>query len=361
MSGWRRLERSLARIARTRYPPFLFGRPPRREIPVFTYHDVAAETLEADLDFLAMNGYRAVGVDEFHERMADGRPGDKLVLLTFDDARRSFADVVYPLLEKRGVRATLFVPTLWPGDVLRRFMSWNEIRHCAASGLIDVESHGHRHALVHCSRRLAGFVTPAAIARHDLYDWPMRSERDGDALDVPALGTPVYEAAPLLSAAARFLESPTAADACRELVAEGDGQRFFASRDWSKRLVEAHDLAARARPGEWLDAQSFRELVAGEVDLAVDTFARELGREPRYFAYPWMSGSLESQRRLVGAGIVAAFGVALDFRHARTEIQVYGRYKADWLRFLPGDGRRRLRDVVPQKLAAFGASQHFAH
>lgn len=361
MSNWRRLERSLARIARTRYPAFLFGRaPPRNEIPVFTYHDVAAETLDADLAFLAANGYRALGIDEFHDRLSGGRIADRLVLLTFDDARRSFFEVAYPLLERRGIRATLFVPSHWPGDPARRFMTWDEIRRCAASGLIDVESHGHRHTLVHCASRLAGFVTPAALTRHDLFDWPLRRERDGDAFGAPPLGTPVYEAAPLLSAQRRYLEPAAAADACRALVANG-GERFFASRGWQARLRNEHQRAARATQAEWVNATAFREVVASEVSLAIDTFARELGRKPRYFAYPWMLGSLESQRRLRAAGIAAAFGVALDFRHARTELAVYGRYKADWLRFLPGDGRRRLRDVVPQKLAGFGASQHFAH
>src|SRR5690606_39233718 len=116
--------------------------------------------------------------------------------------------------------------------------------------------------------------------------------------------------------------------------------------------------------GEEVPAHELRKEIETELSLAVDTFRRELGRTPRYFAYPWSLGSRESLSMLKDMGFEAAFGVALDFGRIRREampLPVYARYKSDWLRFLPGDGRRRLAGVVPHKVATFLRSQHFAH
>ncbi|HEY8519465.1 MAG TPA: polysaccharide deacetylase family protein [Gammaproteobacteria bacterium] len=379
----RRLRRSLARVVHTRYPAFLFGgRVPRDEIPVFTYHDVTAETLARDLEFLADNGYRTIGLDEFHCRMQDGRCGERLVLLTFDDARRSFWEVAFPLLLAHRARAALFVPTHWilsasrPAararpviaapvrrDPARMFMTWEELRACARSGRVDVESHAHRHALVHVSARLAGFATPAALAAHDLFDWPMRREQAGDRCGFPPLGTPVYESAPLLSAPRRVIEPRAAVEACRRLVAANGGAAFFERPDALRRLRAVHDEAFRAEDATPVSEQELEALVRDELEQARVCFERELGRPPRFLAYPWMLGSERAQRLLKDRGWVAAFGVALDFRRLRrpSALPAYGRYKADWLRFLPGRGRQRLRDVVPRKLMSFAGTQHLAH
>ena len=370
LAGLRRFKRSAARVARTRYPAFLFGGQPG-EIPVFTYHDVDAAALAEDLDFLDRNGYRTLGLDEFHDRSASpSGAGDKCVLLTFDDARRNFWDVAWPVLRSRGARATLFVPTYWiersadaaPGAMPPGFMSWEQLERCERSGLVDVESHAHRHALVSVSPRLAGFASPAALARHDLFDWPMRREQGEDECGRPRLGTPIYESAPLLSAPSRIVEPARAAEACRSLVDAGGGAAFFARGSAFAELRAAH-AAALEKP-ERLTASELRRDVEAELTLTVESFRRELGRAPRYFAYPWMLGSHSSLALLGGLGFSAAFGVALDFRRARSRrapLAVYGRYKSDWLRFLPGRGRRRLTEVVPQKLAGFLRSQHLAH
>lgn len=362
----RRFGRSVARLARTRYPAFVFGgEVPRGEIPVFTYHDVRADVLRADLEFLAANGYRTVRAAEFHSRMLeDGAGRERLVLLAFDDARRNFWEVAYPLLAAHRAHAVLFVPSYWVGDSARMFMTWDELRECRRAGLVDVESHAHRHALVYTSPRLAGFASPAALARHDLFDWPMRRERDGDRCGYPPLGTPIYESAPLLSAERRLLEPAAAVQACRELVATQGAERFFGRPGWQERLLSAHDSVPGGPRLERISETATRALAATELAQAAECFERELGSRPRFFAYPWMLGSADSQGLLRDLGLVASFGVALDFRRARRErspLPAYGRYKSDWLRFLPGQGRRRLRDVVPQKCMRFVSSQHLAH
>lgn len=372
-TDFRRLKRSLARVGRTRYPSFLFGGGLEGEIPVFTYHDVETDELDADLEFLERNGYRALSLDEYLERMRGSRPGtERCVLLTFDDARRSFWEIALPVLESRAAHATLFVPTYWIADDAGGrlgsdppgFMSWQQIERCEHHPLVDVEVHAHRHALVFTSVRLAGFATPASLARHDLFDWPMRRSRRGDVCGRPPLGTPIYESLPLLSATERIIEPAVAAVACRSLVEADGGEAFFARSGAVAELRAVHAAAAGRVPVERIGAHEFRREIEAELDAAFDCFRRRLGRRPRCFAYPWMLGGADSLAMLADLGYEAAFGVAMDFGRIRTggaPLPVYARYKCDWLRFLPGTGRRRLLDVVPRKVAAFFTTQHFAH
>src|SRR5690606_10297242 len=110
------------------------------------------------------------------------------------------------------------------------FMTWRELADCAASGVVDVELHSHRHALVASSSTLVGFASPGMLARHDLFDWPMRREQGLDVPGRPPPGTPVYESQPLLSATTRVYEPAEAAEACRELIEAAGGAAAFFGR-----------------------------------------------------------------------------------------------------------------------------------
>jgi len=374
----RRLGRSVARVARTRYPRFVMGgSAPRGEIPVFVYHDVDPAEFRADLEFLRTNGYGTVTTDEFASR-AGRSGGNRVVLLTFDDALQNFQDVALPLLEEFGAAATLFVPTFWmrgsatqveggstgPRD-RDEFLTWDGLRACRDSKLVDVQLHGHRHALVPTSGRLVGFATPALRDRQHLFDWPMRAGADGDWLGTPPLGTPVFASQPLLSSRRRVVEDAEAVGRCQAFVAEEGGAAFFESARWSERLRSVWNGGQkRAGPGRVVSGNAYLRLVGSEFDLAAALFRRELGFAPRFLAYPWMLGSEVSLDQARAAGIEAAFGVGLDYRRARRSVHsvaVFGRFKGDWLRFLPGRGRQRLLPVIARKARGFAAVQHLAH
>jgi peptidoglycan/xylan/chitin deacetylase (PgdA/CDA1 family) len=374
----RRFNRQVKRIANTHYPGFIFGLPlNRRHIPVFLYHDVQAEAFAADLAFLRDNGYRTLSTDEF-VHLVDRPVGDRCVLLTFDDARRNFWEVAFPLLREFEAHATLFAPTYWMGQPhptgnpeaalppgQNRFMTWDQLRLCAQSGLVDVQSHAHRHTLVYTSRRLVGFVSPQLLHHYDIYEWPMRHEGDKALLGSPPLGTPIYEATPLLSAPGCLLEDQAVADACRNRVAVSGGEAFFTRRGWEAELRQLHHERSQAATAPtWMAEDAFASLVASEFQLSLQCFEAELGRPPRYLAYPWRLGSARSLQQAVEAGIRVVFGVGLDVRKARRltgPLPAYGRFKSDWLRFLPGQGRKQLRHVVPEKIKMLIQTEHFAH
>jgi peptidoglycan/xylan/chitin deacetylase (PgdA/CDA1 family) len=111
MNDLGRLLRTAARVSRTRYPGFIFGLPlARGEIPIFTYHDVETQVFARDLEFLHSNGYRTLSLEEYLAARNGGRRPARAVLLTFDDARKSFFTVALPLLRTFEAHAVLFAP-----------------------------------------------------------------------------------------------------------------------------------------------------------------------------------------------------------------------------------------------------------
>jgi peptidoglycan/xylan/chitin deacetylase (PgdA/CDA1 family) len=362
--------RTVVRISRTRYPGFIFGAPlPRGEIPVFIYHDVEADAFARDLKFLRRNGYRTLGLDEYLAAREGAVRAGRSALLTFDDARKSFHDVALPLLRQFDARAVLFAPSYWMEPARNTaddlFMSWAQLSACAESGLVDVQSHAHRHALVPVSAQVIDFANPQALARFDIYDWPIRFVDGRDELGRPALGTPVYRAAPLLSAERRYLESSAATHACRDFVDRHGGVEFFLHTDWRTRLARVFREREQDAPGRLMDVAAFEGMVASEFELAREEFRRHLGYAPQAIAYPWMLGSRRSLHLAKRSGFRAAFGVAMDYRaernSARLPLPVYGRLKSDWLQFLPGEQRASVLGALRRKLARFGAVQHLAH
>ena len=368
-----RAAHGIAGLLRTRYPRFVFGLPQAAgDIPVFIFHEVDTAAFARQLEYLHGNGYRTLALAEFLALAArkSGQRGARQVLLTFDDARLNFHQQALPALRACGAHATVFAPTLWMGTARpaasERFMSWGQLKECADSGLVDVASHAHRHALVFESHRLAGFATPRLLERYDVYDWPMRRDGGGDRLGRPDPGTPLYGAAPLLSARTRYLESPTLREACTALVERVGAADFFARPDCYSRLLKLHRSRAGALPGRYADEEEFRALVASEFEQSRAAFETHLGFAPTAFAYPWMLGSPLSLQLARDFGIRCAFGVATDFGRARAlshrgPLPVFGRTKGEWLELLPGRNRARLLPVLARKMAGFAQQQHLAH
>ena len=360
-------------LLRTRYPRFVFGLPQAAgDIPVFIFHEVEREAFARQLEYLHANGYRTLALAEFLALTArKSRPRNaRQVLLTFDDARLNFHQHALPALRASGAHATVFAPTLWMGTARptasERFMSWAQLKECLDSGLVDVGSHAHRHALVFESDRLAGFATPRLLERYDVYDWPMRRDGGGDRLGRPAPGTPLYGAAPLLSARTRYLESPTLRDACTALVERAGATDFFSRPDCYSRLMKLHSSRAASLPGRYASEAEFRALVASEFEQSRAAFEKHLGFAPTAFAYPWVLGSPLSLQLALEFGIRCAFGVATDFGRARAlsrqgPLAVFGRTKGEWLELLPGRNRARLLPVLARKMAGFAQQQHLAH
>lgn len=124
-----------------------------RTVPILCYHrvgpgaskmNVTLARFEAQLDWLAANGWHVVRLSEFAEFMAGRRPlPQRAVVLTFDDGYENFHRHAWPLLRQRGLPATLFVYTDFIGS--RDALSWAQMEELVRSGLVDVQAHSKSH------------------------------------------------------------------------------------------------------------------------------------------------------------------------------------------------------------------------
>ncbi|MGQ0715407.1 MAG: polysaccharide deacetylase family protein [Gemmatimonadaceae bacterium] len=132
---------------------------PGRALTILEYHSVhptpqpysiTPEALERHLDVI-QSRYEVVRLRDVPALLRGGDRRHRIVI-TFDDAYLDFADYAFPILTRRGLPATVFVPTgyiggfnAWDqnaGDVpLRYLMDADELRAVQASGLVDIGSH----------------------------------------------------------------------------------------------------------------------------------------------------------------------------------------------------------------------------
>jgi len=137
-------------------------RRPSAGLVVLIYHRVGRRTaVEVDLPtalFEEQMAYLAaetsvVTLSDGLARLGAASEGPPMVAVTFDDGTADFTDVALPVLVAHGVPVTLYVATdfielgvQFPDDGVP--LSWSALRDAGASGLVDVGSHTHRHALL---------------------------------------------------------------------------------------------------------------------------------------------------------------------------------------------------------------------
>ena len=138
------------------------------DVPILLYHhlvtrgpvdsslyEISVTQFEKHLDLLQRNGFEAVTLQRLFQIIEANEPlPSRMVVITFDDAFRSFIELALPALLARKMAASVFVPAGQIGgtnrwDVERGFperavMTENEIRKIMEAG-IEVGAHGWAH------------------------------------------------------------------------------------------------------------------------------------------------------------------------------------------------------------------------
>jgi peptidoglycan/xylan/chitin deacetylase (PgdA/CDA1 family) len=124
-----------------------------RYVPILLYHGISdhprtlqtpAALFEGQMAALVSHGYRPITLSEL-ARMLDGtvqfpaRP----VLVTFDDARSDSLELGDPILERQGIKATMFVPTGRVGEEDGFHAGWSSLRRLQRAGRWELQAHGH--------------------------------------------------------------------------------------------------------------------------------------------------------------------------------------------------------------------------
>lgn len=118
---------------------------------------ITTQRLIEHFSWLKNHGYQPISVDDLLAANKGERPlPDKAVLLTFDDGYKGFYQRVFPLLKAYKFPAVLALVGSWMegadenyvqyGDHIvprKWFISWDEAREMAESGLVEIASHSY--------------------------------------------------------------------------------------------------------------------------------------------------------------------------------------------------------------------------
>lgn len=127
-----------------------------KKVPILMYHDLEGDSLSAarfeeQMAALAGAGYTAVGFDDLRAYVTQGEElPDQSVVITFDDGYLSNMTYGLPILEKYGLRATIFVIGCSVGKdtykatgvAMRPHFSLEQAKEMLETGRIDIGSHG---------------------------------------------------------------------------------------------------------------------------------------------------------------------------------------------------------------------------
>lgn len=123
------------------------------ELPILLYHgigdhprtlNVPLDRFEGEMRAIQKAGYTTITVSEMDRMLSGRRPfPTKPILITFDDARSDSFRYADPVLDRLGMKATMFVPTGRIAEESAFHTDWATLARLAATGRWDFQAHGH--------------------------------------------------------------------------------------------------------------------------------------------------------------------------------------------------------------------------
>ena len=106
---------------------------------------VTPETLDAQMAWLAQNGYTSITMKDLLYHLTLGWPlPEKPIVLTFDDGYKDAYDYAFPILRKYGFVGTFFIITDRITYNEPSYATWDQIIEMHNAGM-DIQSHSRTH------------------------------------------------------------------------------------------------------------------------------------------------------------------------------------------------------------------------
>jgi hypothetical protein len=233
---------------------------------------------------------------------------------------------------------------------------WEEIDEMQRSGRLDFQSHGLYHHQVFDAPQPIGFFD--APADTSFFDWVLPrgfEERVRDDSIAECLGWPIFRHRSYFESRRRFLDDEEIREAMLERTRELGGRAFLESDPGAQQtLRRVYDELSNGRSrGRVAPAEETLEEIRHELERSRELLEERLRKPVRHFCFPY-SLYCEPVLDLVrGAGYRASFIGT----HAARRCNPRGadpyttvRLNNDYLRCLPGRGRRGLAAVLADKV-----------
>jgi len=108
--------------------------------------NVSVEMFNQHLQMIKESSLKYIEPEQFKNQILEGKPFNKrYILLTIDDAFKSFYENAWPLLKENKIPFILFVNTREVSSNHPNYMNWNQIRELRDSGLVTIGGHSWSH------------------------------------------------------------------------------------------------------------------------------------------------------------------------------------------------------------------------
>ena len=149
------------RVTGTPQPSPMPTLPASARVPILMYHylsvpppdadkyrldlSVTPENFEAQLKYLADNGYTAISLYDLHANLSQGTAlPAKPIILTFDDGYRDAFTNAFPLLQKYKMTATFFIVSDFLYAHNSAYLTWLQVIRMSRAGM-SIENHSRTH------------------------------------------------------------------------------------------------------------------------------------------------------------------------------------------------------------------------
>lgn len=287
-------------------------------VPIFLYHQVnelssvTPELFEEHLKILQAKGMSTVTLKEY----GDGKLPKNAFLISLDDGYYDNYSVVFPLLKKYNMKATVFLNTLYikerreekteslingeanyqamekylkTGDgSTDQYMTWEEIREMYKSGLVDFQAHSHKHTAVFVSDKIEGFFQGDEREITDIY---LYGEIKKGYPKFPKRGE--YAAKGVVIDKSFFKIFKEYYD--RELTVMDEKNRL--------RLAQEFIDKEKNKYFKYETEEEFQKRVREEFLLNKELIEKNIGNKVEYFCWPWGHRNKKSIEILKKEGI----------------------------------------------------------
>jgi peptidoglycan/xylan/chitin deacetylase (PgdA/CDA1 family) len=123
-------------------------------VPILCYHrfgptrssmTLTAQAFEAQMEYLAQNGYRVIPLAQLAPFLDGKEPlPRKTVAITIDDGYRATYQIAFPILKKYNFPATVYLYSDFAGAA--DALTWPQMQEMVRSGLIEIQPHSKTHA-----------------------------------------------------------------------------------------------------------------------------------------------------------------------------------------------------------------------